>query len=232
MGAIHYRMILLYDSRQAAPIAKLFAAQIVSASWLAIVAGTCAGLVAGGDWSIMGCGVMGACGIPFAMIRSLDHRLGAKRQILWALPEFLNKLAILVNAGETIQQAVIHSAERMLAEEPSSERGKSGQPHPWLVQMQLLAYQLANRVPFPRAMENLNKRCAVQEVTLFTTTILLNHRRGGRICWLRCAASDEICGSGARRWFERWVRKLPPNWFFPWCSSFLWCWLSSPLRRY
>jgi tight adherence protein C len=180
MGAIHYRMIMLYDSRRAAPLAKLFAAQVLSAAWLAVALGTLAGMAAGGDWSIAGCGALVAASTPFAMIRSLDRRLERKkRQILFALPEFLNQLALLVNAGETLQQAIVHCTERMLAGQVADERGKSDPLHPWLEHLQVMAFQLANRVPFPRAMENLSKRCAVQEVTLFTTTILLNYRRGG-----------------------------------------------------
>jgi tight adherence protein C len=180
MGAIHYRMIMLYDSRRAAPLAKLFAAQVLSAAWLALALGTLAGMAAGGDWAIVSCGLLAAGGVPFAMIGSLDRRLKRKkRQILFVLPEFLNQLALLVNAGETLQQAIVHCAERMLARKAADERGKSDPLHPWLEQLQILAIQLANRVPFPRVMENLSKRCAIQEVTLLTTTILLNYRRGG-----------------------------------------------------
>jgi tight adherence protein C len=32
---------------------------------------------------------------------------------------------------------------------------------------------------FQQAFENFSKRCAVQEVSIFTTTVLLNYRRGG-----------------------------------------------------
>jgi tight adherence protein C len=180
MGAIQYRMILLYDSRQAAPIAKLFAARVLYTVWLAVVLGTTAGLAGGGDWTIVGCGIVAAGILPPVMIRGLDRKLERKkRQIIMALPEFLNKLALLVNAGETIQQAVVHCAERMLAESSPDQQGKPSRPYPWFEEMRILAHQLANRVPFVQAMENLGKRCAVQEVTLVTTTILLNHRRGG-----------------------------------------------------
>ena len=33
--------------------------------------------------------------------------------------------------------------------------------------------------PFQQAFEQFNKRCGVQEVSIFTTTVLLNFRRGG-----------------------------------------------------
>jgi tight adherence protein C len=39
--------------------------------------------------------------------------------------------------------------------------------------------ELKNNYSFSQVLEDFSKRCSVQEVSIFTTTVLLNYRRGG-----------------------------------------------------
>nr|WP_249866162.1 type II secretion system F family protein [Paenibacillus konkukensis] len=45
--------------------------------------------------------------------------------------------------------------------------------------MAVAAHEIRMNGSFAKAMEDFNKRCGVQEVSLFTTTLLLNYKRGG-----------------------------------------------------
>lgn len=84
------------------------------------------------------------------------------------LPLLLNQMVLLINAGETVQQAMLRIAE---------QHGKSERPlfREWW----LAAEKLKNRFPFSRVMEELNQQCGVQDVSVFVNVILLNYRRGG-----------------------------------------------------
>ncbi len=88
--------------------------------------------------------------------------------MLIELPEVLNQLMLLVGAGETVQQALIRIADKT---------GASADP----LRMELseAARALKMNGSFTKCMEDFSKRCSLQETTLFTTTLLLNYRRGG-----------------------------------------------------
>lgn len=85
------------------------------------------------------------------------------------LPELLNSIVLLVGAGETVQRAIIRCVE--------SHRGDVN--HPLYKELRIMTSEWEGGYSFQQAFENFSKRCAVQEVSLFTTTVLLNYRRGG-----------------------------------------------------
>lgn len=169
MAGIHYRMISLYGSQKALPAARMFAAETLSAAWLAILLFTLMGALLMDPLYVV-YGVAFAILLPLLMKKELDRRLKRKkRQMLLLLPEFLNRLALLVGAGETIQRALIHSVESM----------GTDTDHPLTKELRLLTSQISHQVPFQKAMEDFSKRCGMQEVTVFTTVVLMNYRRGG-----------------------------------------------------
>nr|WP_249436112.1 type II secretion system F family protein [Paenibacillus sp. Marseille-Q4541] len=84
------------------------------------------------------------------------------------LPEFLNKVVLLVGAGETVQKAIIHCTER-----------KQGSEHPLYLELGQMIAEWNSGYSFQQAFEQFSKRCGIQEVSIFTTTVLLNFRRGG-----------------------------------------------------
>ena len=109
--------------------------------------------------------------LPAARLREVKKAaLKRKQELLLALPDLLGKLQLLIGAGETMNRALARCAVR------TGDCARNG----------LLYTELARAVQginnghsFPAAMEAFSRRCGVQEVSIFTTVLLLNYRRGG-----------------------------------------------------
>ncbi|WP_409346948.1 type II secretion system F family protein [Paenibacillus sp. MBLB4367] len=61
----------------------------------------------------------------------------------------------------------------------SVSQDKADAGHPLHKELRQLANELNNNRSFPQAMEDLSRRVAVQEVSMFSSAMLLNIRRGG-----------------------------------------------------
>jgi tight adherence protein C len=111
-------------------------------------------------------------GFLLMQIRALDRLLELrKRTILLELPNLMNRIAMLVDAGESVQQAIVRCADS------TGHRGEDS-----VLQRELIHSMRQFRQggeTFASAMEGLARRCSVQEVTHFTTIVLLHYRRGG-----------------------------------------------------
>lgn len=92
-----------------------------------------------------------------------------KKRILLELPIFLNKVMLLVNAGETVQRAILRCAENI--EDDADD--------PFARQLVIARKQLANMYPFAQVLDELSRRCGVHEATVFVTAVMMNYRRGG-----------------------------------------------------
>lgn len=91
----------------------LFIAEMLVYSWLSLIAGALLTLVLEGDPLGLIAGALLAGVIPFAQMKDLHHKVKLREQdILMELPEFLNKIVLLVSAGETVQRAILHCTER------------------------------------------------------------------------------------------------------------------------
>jgi tight adherence protein C len=92
-----------------------------------------------------------------------------QEQILSELPSFMQKVSLLLSAGETVQRAWIRSG--------------SAPPHmmnhPLYKELARTKAQLDQLVPFGKALEDLNRRCGVNEISTMVTNVLMNYRRGG-----------------------------------------------------
>ncbi|NIK76302.1 tight adherence protein C [Paenibacillus castaneae] len=97
--------------------------------------------------------------------RKVEER---KQQMITELPNMLSKLMLLVGAGETVQLALARCLE-----------GKELEQHPLYKEWGDAVASIRNGHSFSSALERFNRRCAVQEVSIFTTVLLLNYRRGG-----------------------------------------------------
>lgn len=127
-------------------------------------------VISGGGWVLLGIGILLSACYPLMKLKQLDKRIEQrKRQIVLELPDLLSKITLLVNAGETIQKAL----QRCVKQTEEYERS------PLMAELYMLVQQLQCNSSFSQAMEQFNKRCGVQEVSIFTTTVLLNYRRGG-----------------------------------------------------
>lgn len=91
-----------------------------------------------------------------------------KQAILLELPIMLTRLTLLVGAGETVQQAFMKSIV-----------GKENSTNPLHIEWKNTVHELRNGASFSQSIEKLNRNCAVQQIAVFTTILLLNYRRGG-----------------------------------------------------
>lgn len=108
--------------------------------------------------------------IPFLKLKQLDRQIKLmKRQIIMELPVFLNKLTLLVNAGETIQKAMIRCASKY----------EHVTDHPFAREMNLMTKQLSNLYPLAQILDEFSRRCGVQEVSVFASAVSMTHKRGG-----------------------------------------------------
>lgn len=91
-----------------------------------------------------------------------------QRLMLLELPLVLTRLTLLVEAGETMQQAVIKCMQ-----------GKETSKHPLHREWNQMIYTLKNGESFSQAIEAFAKRCGIQQISLLATLLVLNYRRGG-----------------------------------------------------
>lgn len=135
-----------------------------------VVAGFILPAITDGSFMNMAGGML--LGIVLPLVRGKEVIGKAERRIQdiqLELPELINKLTLLVQAGETVSKAL----------STCMKRKKSETNHPLYIELTRLMFDVHNGYSFAQAMELLAKRCAMQEVSMFVTTVLLNQRRGG-----------------------------------------------------
>lgn len=169
------KMLALYGDNRTLFHTKRFAARALIVFACCVVGAIILFFAADGDWTMLTVGLLFALCTPWAMVMELDRKIKRKKQlILLELPELLNRLTLLLNAGDTIHGAWMKCAAFRSGPAASNEDGS-----PLQKEIALVAVGLSNREPLPLLLEQFSKRCAVQEVTVFTTTVLMNYRRGG-----------------------------------------------------
>lgn len=170
MTRLHLRMVAYYGRNATIELTRLFVAQMISSGILIFLLCAAIAAVSEDTATLLIGGFVLAILFPFLEVRSLDKKIqNRKRGMLLELPEFLSKLTLLVNAGETVQGAI----GRCVA-------GKQGtELSPLYKELTIMHNELKNNQPFTKSLEEFSKRCALAEISLFTTTVLLNYRRGG-----------------------------------------------------
>jgi tight adherence protein C len=79
----------------------------------------------------------------------------------------LNKLLLQIEAGETMQRALLSAAA-------------SGRPdHALYAELMRLRRRIEQQTPLTAALEELSRRCPLKEIRLFVNALSLNYRRGG-----------------------------------------------------
>ncbi|MBB6677106.1 type II secretion system F family protein [Cohnella lubricantis] len=140
----------------------LSAATWLAAGWLGIAANN-------GALALLGAFV--AALLPLLRQKELRKRLELRRQtIVLELPELLNRLLLMVNAGENVLRAL----ERCLQREQQAGKG-----HPLYAELGFALAAVKRGESFGAALEEFGRRCSVPEAKLFATTLLINSRRGG-----------------------------------------------------
>jgi tight adherence protein C len=172
VARLHLKWVNYHGGSQSLEQTKLFIAQIITYMWLSLL--LFIGLGFAVDSAFFGCGACIVIGIPVVIIQELNRKLKLKKRLmLIELTEFLNKLTLLVDAGETVQKAIKVCVEQKKNIVITTEAS------PLYYELNQMVIALNNNRSFQHVMEEFNKRCNVQEISIFTTTVLLNYRRGG-----------------------------------------------------
>lgn len=159
----------LYGQRHSGEKTLLYVGEMMCYGWLLMIMGCLLTLLMGEATGLVIGGVLGLL-LPAAMIKDMHSKVQKRdHDILMELPELLSKIVLLVGAGETVQKAISHCVERKRQEKN----------HPLYRELIRMTDDLEGGYSFQQSFENFSKRCAVQEVSIFTTTVLLNFRRGG-----------------------------------------------------
>ncbi|XID93066.1 type II secretion system F family protein [Paenibacillaceae bacterium WGS1546] len=133
---------------------------LAAASLLAALADTPALLALGA--------VVGVC-LPGLRAKELAGQVKRRKtSIAMELPELLSKLLLMVNAGENVMRALSRVAEQ-----------KRGETNPLYAELNAAIESMKRGETLAAALEEMGRRCAVPEVKLFATTVLINARRGG-----------------------------------------------------
>ncbi|WP_246315499.1 type II secretion system F family protein [Paenibacillus foliorum] len=188
LSRVHQLMAGLHGSKTAVIRTKCFAANVLTVVIVVGVGSTLLSWVSesGAEMLLYGCCLIAL--LPFIFYKELAVRLQKKkRQMLLELPEMVNQIVLLVNAGETVQKALMRCVERRSNYHDS----------PLLAELAKAAQEIQMNVSFTKSMEDFNKRCGLQEVSLFTTTLLLNYKRGG----------DELVMSLKELSFSLWEKR-------------------------
>ncbi|WP_281887281.1 type II secretion system F family protein [Paenibacillus sp. YYML68] len=178
---VHQIMVGLYGAKPALTHTTWFVVRGVWAVWGCLAGFTLLGALAEDNAEMLVYGLLAALVSPVALFLQEQTKLKQKRRLmLMELPEVLNQLMLLVGAGESLQKAIVRLGEQDAEGGTAhSGGGKNRSRNPLRVELAETARALAMNVSFSKAMEDFSKRCAIQETTLFTTTLLLNYKRGG-----------------------------------------------------
>lgn len=170
INSIHLKLYKLNSSEHTQVKTQLFIAKLFVMGQLLIISFNLLAFLKN-DPPIIFIGLVFTVIVVVYKYLSLDKELlKRKRECISELPFFIHSLVLLINAGESIQRAFIR-VTKSYALLPDS-----------FIKQQLVKTmnELENGISFITALESLNQRVAVHEVSIFTTTLILNVRRGGK----------------------------------------------------
>ncbi|MBJ6361425.1 type II secretion system F family protein [Paenibacillus sp. GCM10012307] len=166
---LHAKLVILNGSRYSIQSTKQFIGNVAAGSYAGLFGSTLISWAAG-EPAVFYIGIICVVVWPISRFREVGARIERRKQdILLALPEVLGKLMLLIGAGETLGKAIYRCQDHR------QER----KHHPLYKELSRMCHELDNGVPFHMALESFSRRCAVQEVAMFTTSLLLNYKRGG-----------------------------------------------------
>lgn len=145
-----------------------WAAEGVGLSYIVLLLSGLLGIMANNSTLLL-VGFFIACSLPILRAKELSSKVNKRRQaIIMELPELLSRLLLMVNAGENVMRALVRCMEQ-----------KQGSVHPLYVELGRAIEGLKRGESLAQVLEEMGCRCAVSEVKLFATTVLINARRGG-----------------------------------------------------
>ncbi|MBD2844326.1 type II secretion system F family protein [Paenibacillus sp. IB182496] len=170
LAGLHRKLVILHGTGHMPAATQRFLAEQIGLGYAALSGAALIAWLAG-ETPVLALGAVLGALLPAVRLRDVHRSFERRRQdMLLALPELLSKLILLVGAGETVTRALVRCASAVSAAE---------RDHPLYRELRRMCNELHNGAAFQLALEGFGKRCAVQEVSIFTTTVLLNYRRGG-----------------------------------------------------
>ncbi|SFE42369.1 tight adherence protein C [Paenibacillus catalpae] len=168
LSSYHSKQILLKGTDWQLNQTRLHIAETTGYGY-AVLAGCSLLAVLAKEPVLIGMGVLLGVLLPVRPFMEAGRMVERRKQaIISELPEALSKLMLLVGAGEPVLQAFSRCLE-----------GKDPAVQPLYKEWERVVISLRNGESFSTAIERFNRCCAVQEVSIFTTVMLLNYRRGG-----------------------------------------------------
>lgn len=167
LSSYHVKLVILRGTDWQIGQTKLLLAASVGYGYAALTGCTALAYLAH-EPALLGMGILLGVLLPIRPFIEAGRLVERRKQtIILELPEILSKLMLLVGAGETVLQALARCLEGKDAGQPLYKE--------WA----RVVEALRNGESFGTAAERFNRSCAVQEVSIFTTVLLLNYRRGG-----------------------------------------------------
>ncbi|MFF2481822.1 type II secretion system F family protein [Paenibacillus sp. NPDC058071] len=168
LSGYHAKQVVLHGTEWRLDDTKRLLAAAAGGGYAALTASALLAWLSG-ETVILTIGALVGCLLPVRRFTEAGALVIRRKQaILLELPETLSKLMLLVGAGETVQQAFMRCVD-----------GKDAESHPLYKEWAKVVRSLRNGESFGTSIERFNRSCAVQEVSVFTTVLLLNYRRGG-----------------------------------------------------
>lgn len=184
LAALHGKLAVLRGRGWSAADTQRYAASAVGAGWAGWTAGAAMATLAH-ELAMLSLGAVIGLLLPVTKLREPARQAERRRQhIVLALPDMLGKLMLLVGAGETVQRAVARCWNGQAGESERTvpkgvRRNRKTPDRPLQEEWGRMVRALENGESFAAAVESFSRRCAVQEVSMFATVMLLHYRKGG-----------------------------------------------------
>ena len=171
--AIHQKMIILRGSKLSGDFTKIYLAKMITLINLMLFFTFVLVEVSDEGNSNLIYGFLLMIVVSVFLVKDLDKKVKQRKDsIIIELPEFVNKIILLVNAGETVQGAMKKSVDQKKNQIYDS---------PLYFELNEAVNKMSANTSFQEVMKDLNYRCGIQEVSIFTTTVMMNYRKGGAL---------------------------------------------------
>ncbi|NTV89287.1 MAG: type II secretion system F family protein [Clostridiales bacterium] len=200
----------LYGVSEASKHMRVHLAEKINLLLVSLASGTVIWFAAHKDKGFAVFILLFAVGLFFLLDREVYQKVRKRRlELKRDFPDFVNKLALLVNAGMLVSKAW----------EKASEEGR--QASPLYRELRLSVLEIRSGETEYRAFEAFAKRCRIPEISRFVSLILQNLRKGSNelVPLMRLYANDcwEMRKNLARKYGEEASTKL----IFPMMLMFL-----------
>ena len=139
-------------------------------------------LLAGLDAGLLIFWISVTCSVLYFTDRDVRQKLERRKTLIRLdFPDFVNKLALLINAGMTMESAW----KKIVAESKKPDS-------PLYRELLFVMRDMEAGKPELAALENFAKRCAIPEITRFVSVLVQNLKKGGAqmVSVLRISASE------------------------------------------